>query len=183
MIEEKIKNLIRDALQNLNIEVTEISLEHPASLEMGDYSTNIALACAKALKTNPKELAEKIARELLRLNTDKYIEKIEVAGTGFINFFLSRKFFADSVEEMVNQGENVGKNNLLEGKKIMVEYTDPNPFKPTHISLIIRPGHNSTGMFQNSRNRFPDSISHQVADMERLERIRVGILNHYLFSL
>ena len=136
MIEEKIKKLIKDALENLDVEVTEIFLEHPASLLMGDYSTNIAMACAKALKANPKELAEKITKELLRLNNDKYIEKIE-ASAGFINFFLSRKFFADSVEKMLNQGYDVGANAVLSGKKIMIEYTDPNPFKPFHIGHLM----------------------------------------------
>ena len=136
MIEEKIKKLIKDALENLDVEVTEIFLEHPASLLMGDYSTNIAMACAKALKANPKELAEKITKELLRLNNDKYIEKIE-ASAGFINFFLSRKFFADSVEKMLNQGDDVGANAVLSGKKIMIEYTDPNPFKPFHIGHLM----------------------------------------------
>ncbi|TSC78065.1 MAG: arginyl-tRNA synthetase [Parcubacteria group bacterium Gr01-1014_24] len=134
-MQEKIKNLIRDALENLDIAVTEISLEHPSILEMGDYSTNIAMVCAKASKTNPKELADKIVAEMLRLNTDKYIEKIE-ASVGFINFFLSRKFFAGSIEEILNKGENVGANAVLSGKKIMIEYTDPNPFKPFHIGHL-----------------------------------------------
>jgi len=135
-MEERIKKLIQDALENLDVEVTEISLEHPADIKMGDYSTNVAMVCAKALKKFPNELAEKIVAEILRLNTDQYIEKIEVAGAGFINFYLSRKFFADRIEEILNQGENVGQNNFLEGKRIMIEYTDPNPFKVFHIGHL-----------------------------------------------
>ncbi|OGI86040.1 arginine--tRNA ligase [Candidatus Nomurabacteria bacterium RIFCSPLOWO2_01_FULL_41_12] len=135
-MQDKIKKLIRNALENLNVEVTEISLEHPGDLKMGDYSTNIAMVCAKALQANPKELAGKIVAEILRLNTDKYIEKIEASG-GFINFFLSRKFFSQSIEEILNKGENVGANAVLSGKKIMIEYTDPNPFKPLHIGHLM----------------------------------------------
>src|SRR3989338_11411033 len=136
-MEDKIKKLIRDALENLEIEVSDIVLEHPADLKMGDYSTNVAMAAAKSLKSEPKELAEKIVKQILRLNLDKYIEKVEVAGAGFINFHLSRKFFANSVEDIVNEGENVGKNEILKDKKIMIEYTDPNPFKPFHIGHLM----------------------------------------------
>jgi len=136
-MEQEIKNLIKDALKNLNIEVSNIVLEHPEDLNNGDYSTNVALAIAKSVERNPKELAEKIITEIIRLNLDKNIEKIEVAGNGFINFHLSRKFFANRVEEILNNPENFGKNNSLKGKKIMVEYTDPNPFKPFHIGHLM----------------------------------------------
>ncbi len=136
-MEIKIKKLIQDALQNLNIEASMITLEHPADLNMGDYSTNIALALAKKIGENPKDLASKIVVEIFRLNTDTYIEKVEVAGAGFINFYLSREFFAHTVEDILNKGYEVGKNETLQGQKIMVEYTDPNPFKPFHIGHLM----------------------------------------------
>lgn len=133
----EIKKLIKDALENLEIEVSDIVLEHPEDLKNGDYSTNIALAIAKSIKRNPRELAEKIVEQILRLNVDKNIEKVEVAGAGFINFHLSKKFFAKSVEDILNTADNFGKNDSLSGKKIMVEYTDPNPFKPFHIGHLM----------------------------------------------
>jgi len=136
-MEEKIKNLIKDALENLEIEVSDIALEHPENLKNGDYSTNVAMDIARSVKTSPKELSEKIIAEILRLNLDKNIEKVEIAGAGFINFYLSRKFFANSVEKILNKAENFGKNNLLERKKVMVEYTQPNPFKPFHIGHLM----------------------------------------------
>ncbi len=136
-METEIKNLIKGALENLRIEVSEISLEHPADLKMGDYSTNVAMALAKSLKINPRDLAQKIVAEILRLNRDKYIEKVEVAGAGFINFHLSRKFFAGSIEKILNQGEDAGKNTERAGQKIMLEFTAPNPFKPFHIGHLM----------------------------------------------
>jgi arginyl-tRNA synthetase len=136
-MENEIKNLIKDALLNLGIEDRNIVLEHPEDLKNGDYSTNVALAIAKSIERNPKELAEKIVKEISRLNVDKNIGKVEIAGVGFINFHLSRKFFAKSIEEIVNKGDGVGKSDLLAGKKIMVEYTDPNPFKPIHIGHLM----------------------------------------------
>lgn len=136
-MEKEIRNLIKDALANLNIEVSDILVEHPADLKMGDYSTNVAMAVAKNIGENPKSLAEKIVTEINRLNTNKNIEKVEVAGAGFINFYLSREFFAHSVEEILNKGMEVGKNETLLSQKIMVEYTDPNPFKPFHIGHLM----------------------------------------------
>ncbi|KKR69759.1 MAG: Arginine-tRNA ligase, partial [Parcubacteria group bacterium GW2011_GWF1_40_6] len=136
-MEQKIKNLIKDALKNLAIEVSDIALEHPEDLKNGDYSTNVALAISKLLNKNPKVLAEEIVFEINRLNVDKNIEKVEIAGVGFINFYLSRKFFTNSIEEILNKAENFGKNDLLKGKKMMVEYTQPNPFKPLHIGHLM----------------------------------------------
>lgn len=136
-MQEQIKNLIRDALVNLSVEVSDVVVEHPADLKMGEYSTNIALAIAKNIGENPKALADKIVIEINRLNNDKNIEKVEVAGAGFINFYLSREFFAHNIEEILNRGMDVGKNDFLHGQKIMVEYTDPNPFKPFHIGHLM----------------------------------------------
>ena len=139
LMKEKIENLIRETLENLNIDVDNISLEHPADLKMGDFSTNVAMALAKSLEINPKELAEKIV-DALKLGFKNYpkpsfLEKIE-AKNGFINFYLSQEFFVDSVKEIL-ENKNFGHSNLFIGKKIMVEYTDPNPFKPFHIGHLM----------------------------------------------
>lgn len=131
----EIRNLINEVLKSLDIEDTDFVVEHPEDLKNGDYSTNVAMVCAKSLKTNPKELAEKIKVELEK-KTLKEIEKITVAGAGFINFYLTPKFFSDSIEEILNT-KNLGENNLYSGKKVMVEYTDPNPFKPFHIGHLM----------------------------------------------
>ncbi len=134
-MEDILKNLIKEALENLGIEATEISLEHPADLSMGDYSTNIAMVLAKKNGMNPRELAEKIV-EKLNKKKPKGIERIE-AKNGFINFYLSKEFFTKSLEEILEKKENYGKNDFFSGKKIMVEYTDPNPFKPFHIGHLM----------------------------------------------
>jgi arginyl-tRNA synthetase len=138
-MQEKIKKLIDSALENLQIEVSDFAVEHPEDLDNGDYSTNVAMVSAKKLKTNPKELAEKIKNKIedqLDKNLPDEIEKIEVAGAGFINFYLSPKFFRGSIEDILNN-KNFAQNKTLSGKKIMVEYTDPNPFKPFHIGHLM----------------------------------------------
>lgn len=132
--DKKIRSSILGALESLGIEAREIHLEHPVDLNMGDTSTNVAMVYAKEKGLNPRNSAERIV-EKIRLPDE--IEKVEVAGPGFINFYPSRDFFAKSIEEILNKGENIGKNNLLSGQKIMIEYTDPNPFKPFHVGHLM----------------------------------------------
>ena len=139
-IKNKIENLIREALKKFGIEAKNISLEHPENFKNGDYSTNVAMVYAKELKKNRIDLAEEIIAELEILNIEgeiKVVENIEIAGPGFINFYLSQKFFAESIKEILKQKEDFGKNDLLSDKKIMVEYTQPNPFKPFHIGHLM----------------------------------------------
>ncbi len=135
-MKDQIEKLIGGALKTLDIEESNFSIEHPEDFKNGDYSTNVAMVCAKSLKTNPRELAEKIKVELEK-NLPKEISKVETAGPGFINFYLSREFFTDNVAEILNKKSDWGKNEILKGKKIMVEYTDPNPFKPFHIGHLM----------------------------------------------
>lgn len=149
-MQEKIKNLIKQALTNLEINSeVDFVVEHPADMSMGDYSTNVAMALAKSLKMNPKELAEKIVGELcvlLPLNKGEArrgsegreeIQKIESAGAGFINFYLSPNYFQNSITEILNLGEDYGKTDLYKGKKILVEHSSPNLFKPFHIGHVM----------------------------------------------
>ena len=137
IMQEKIKKLIVQTLKKLDLKEVDFVVEHPESFDNGDYSTNVVLVCAKKVGMNSKELAEKIVVELRVRQDLTQIKKIEVAGPGFINFYLSREFFADSIKEILGQKENFGKNNLLSGKKVMVEYTQPNPFKPFHIGHLM----------------------------------------------
>lgn len=136
MIQEKIKNLIIEALVSLDTDIKNVILEHPADFVMGDYSTNVAMMYGKELKTSPKELAEKIV-ETLRKTQGEFpeIQEIQVAGPGFINFYLSKGFFTGSIKEILKNKE-FGRNKRMAGQKIMIEYTDPNPFKPFHIGHI-----------------------------------------------
>lgn len=136
-MKEKIEKRIREILKNLEIaEDVSFSVEHPEDFKNGDYSANVAMVCAKQLKINPKELAEKIIEELNKEKI-KGVEKVEVAGAGFINLYLSREFFTESIKEILEKKEDWGKNEMLTGKKVMVEYTDPNPFKPFHIGHLM----------------------------------------------
>ena len=146
-MQEKIKKLIKISLKNLNIAEVDFVVEHPADMKMGDYSTNVAMVLAKGAKASParnatynvaggpKELAEKIAEVLRKIRGD-LLGRIEVADAGFINFHLSSEFFADSVKEAVKE-KKFGQSKSLKGQKIMVEHTDPNPFKEFHVGHLM----------------------------------------------
>jgi arginyl-tRNA synthetase len=154
-MQEKIQRIIKDALKNLGMSECDFGVEHPDDLKNGDYFTNVALICGKSEGGNPKEIAKKIVAELEK-NMPQKIEKMEVAGPGFINFYLSPEFFRKEVEEILNQGENAGGNKILSGKKIILDYTDPNPFKPFHI------GHLMTNAIGESLARIMEHCGAQV---------------------
>jgi arginyl-tRNA synthetase len=135
-VQETIRKSLEQSLKTLGITPGNFVVEHPGDIANGDYSTNVALAHSKELKTNPRELAEKIVGELLKLHIEN-LEKIEIAGPGFINFHLANTFFAESVTHILETENTWGNNTLSEGKKVMVEYTDPNPFKPFHIGHLM----------------------------------------------
>lgn len=126
-MKEIIENLIKEALKSLGIEAEKVLVEHPSDLSHGDYSTNAGIKYGHA-----EDLLQYIVA-----NKPKEIEKIELAGPGFINFHLSKEFFKKSIGEIVEKGSEFGKNKKLKGQKIMVEYTDPNVMKPFHIGHLM----------------------------------------------
>jgi len=130
-MKEIIKNRINEALNNLGIEDSNFIVEHPTDLKMGDYSTNVAMIYAKELKISPRDLAEKIKKELGK-NLPKEIEKIEVAGAGFINFYLSREFFTNSINRILKEKKIGVKIPALLGKKLWW-----NILNQTHLNHFI----------------------------------------------
>src|SRR3989338_8150520 len=117
----------------VSISANEVQLEHPAELKNGDYSTSVALKYTKEAGMPPRALAEKV---VAALGTIEGISKIEVAGAGFINFYLTQSALAEAVEK-ARADDTWGSGTLNAGKKIMVEYTDPNPFKEFHIGHLM----------------------------------------------
>jgi len=139
MIGQILENSIKEALTAIGVKdekIEKIELEHPEEFSNGDYSSNIAMVLAKKLAKNPRELAEKIV-EKINVNKPAEILKVEVAGPGFINFYLSAKFFEGETKEIVKLGKKFGQNKNLKNQKVVVEYTDPNPFKEFHIGHLM----------------------------------------------
>lgn len=136
MMKERLERDIRDALSTLGVDpALPFSVEYPSDLMHGDYATNAALIASRTTGKNPRVLGEEIAATLKAKN-DPDIAEISVAGPGFINFTLSSTFIARTIDEALKGGE-WGKNDELAGKKAIVEYTDPNPFKEFHIGHLM----------------------------------------------
>ncbi|MFA5888930.1 MAG: arginine--tRNA ligase [Candidatus Paceibacterota bacterium] len=132
ILEEELKTILR----NIGIQNPTITFDVPIHVELGDYSTNVAMAYAKQLGTKPVDLAEEIKKKL----TEKSIEnifKINVIAPGFLNFFFNENYFGGVVKEIILKKNKYGESDSLLGQKIMVEFTDPNPFKEFHIGHLM----------------------------------------------
>ena len=125
----KLNEALNNAVKALGIEDQKAKFEKPKYEGHGDRASSIAMKLAKTLKSNPRDIAKKIADNL----KSEYINKIEIAGAGFINVFLSGKFYADSVADILRQGENYGSVNLGNNRKVQVEFVSANPTGPLHI--------------------------------------------------
>ncbi|MBV5304935.1 MAG: arginine--tRNA ligase [Chlorobium sp.] len=108
-----------------------IQIEQPSDKKFGDFSTNIALLAAKECRRNPRELAQDIIKHL-QFQPDT-VAKIEVAGAGFINFYLAPVFIMRSVEKVLDDGDEYGKSNIGDGQTAIVEYVSANPTGPLTI--------------------------------------------------
>lgn len=138
MVNKWLYEEIFKALKALNLEVSEsdINLEHPSDVKLGDFSTNIAMVMAKKVGLNPKELAEQIKAQILEAKNPN-IKDVQVAGAGFINFYLSQEFFSHSLQTIFAKSDTFGQLSFLSGKRVMIEFTDPNPFKEFHIGHLM----------------------------------------------
>ncbi len=129
--------LLTQAAASLSADATQINivLERPKSAEHGDFSSNIAMQLAKPLRQNPRAIAEAL---IAALPKSEYIAKVEIAGAGFINFFLNAASQQTIVGEILNAGDAFGRNDSghdSNGKavKVQVEFVSANPTGPLHV--------------------------------------------------
>lgn len=106
-------------------------MEIPKDTANGDYTTTFCLAAAKALKKNPRQVAQ-ILMDHMDL-AGSYFTSVEMAGPGFLNFRLGDKWFRDTVACVEREGADYGCNDTLKGQKIMVEFVSANPTGPMHM--------------------------------------------------
>ncbi len=110
---------------------TQVEIEVPKDKNHGDFSTNIAMKLTKIMKNAPGKIAEAIVNNIVTDRT--YIEKVEIAGPGFINFYLSDNRLYDGLKEAVRLGDDFGKLTVGKGQKVMVEFVSANPTGPMHM--------------------------------------------------
>ena len=136
-MKEHISELIFAAVKKLQAEQTlptdiepRIAVDRTKDKSHGDWASNIALTLAKPAKSNPRELAQKI---VAALPTSEQVEKTEIAGPGFINFFINEASGYSVIKQILQQGTRFGESNVGASKKIQVEFVSANPTGPLHV--------------------------------------------------
>jgi arginyl-tRNA synthetase len=130
--------MIKEIIQKLVIEATSLNVidfqVEKTKSDFGDYAVNVAFVLAKKENRNPNDIAKELAIKLDEIKPNE-IERIEAVG-GYVNFFLGRQYLQESIAK-ISSDEKFGFNSILNGKTVMVEYTDPNPFKLFHIGHLM----------------------------------------------
>ena len=127
-----IKELIEKALDTLSISYDEstVSIEIPKIREQGDFSSNIAMKLSKELKDSPRNIAEKLV-EVLKDN--KELIKVDIAGPGFINFYLDNEYIFSGINKVIEEADNYGSSNIGNKKKVNIEFVSANPTGILHL--------------------------------------------------
>jgi arginyl-tRNA synthetase len=136
-MKHKLEYLLNHAVEALKAQgildrelAVQINLERARDAQHGDFATNLAMLLAKAAKTNPRQLAENI---IAAIPSDNLITKIEIAGPGFINFFINPDSQFQVVKQIHDAGPEFGLSTIGAGKKIQVEFVSANPTGPLHV--------------------------------------------------
>ncbi len=136
---ETAKALLVEAVQNAikkdklpNAQLSQFVIEMPADIKNGDLASNIAMVNAKTFSMAPQKIATAICEELNEVKKSIF-DKVEIAGPGFINFYLSHSFFSENILAVLEQKQNFGKINIGKAQKVNVEYVSANPTGPMHL--------------------------------------------------
>lgn len=136
-MKEQIQSLLQQALQATATKLgvaheagTDIQVEHTRDSNHGDFASNIAMANAKVFRSNPRKLAEEI---ISQIPTHEMIEKIDVAGPGFINFYVKSDSISQIIPRILTAGDQFGHSDVGQGQKVLVEFVSANPTGPLHI--------------------------------------------------
>ena len=130
-IKQALDAALKEGLLEAASEPADFSVSVPQNREHGDYAANAAMVWSKAFRMPPRKIAEILSEKFYFDGT--YIEKSEIAGPGFINFFLSDKYYADILADVDEKGKDYGKSDYGAGKRVLVEFVSANPTGPMHI--------------------------------------------------
>ena len=136
-MKQKLESLLQHAVESLKSEGIldqelnpQINIERARDTRHGDFATNLAMMLAKPAKTNPRQLAEKI---ISSLPDDSSVFKVEIAGPGFINFFINADEQFQIIKQIHDAGRQYGLSDIGAGKKVQVEFVSANPTGPLHV--------------------------------------------------
>ena len=134
-LKDNLRKEIKDAVLKCGYIQAEdefnIILENSKDVNHGDYSTNVAMQLTKLARKNPRMIAEELLSNFNNENAN--VEKVEIAGPGFINFFMNKNAFTKSIKNIIELGQEYGKSNSGNGLKYNVEYVSANPTGDLHL--------------------------------------------------
>ncbi len=136
-------------------ELPSFTIETPADRSHGDLASNAAMVSARAFHAAPRKIAEIITQNIDLSDTG--LERCEIAGPGFMNFFYHPSFYASVLKEIREQGENYGRSDYGQGKKVLVEFVSANPTGPMHV------GNSRGGALGDALASVLDAAGYQVA--------------------
>ena len=128
-IKNSVESAMNDGVFKSSENLPEINLEVPPKKEFGDFATNFAMQSAKIFRTSPKKIAEEIKSRI----KENWLEKIEIAGAGFMNFYLKPDVIYQELKNIYDAGENFGQLPPKNNKKIQIEYVSANPTGLLHV--------------------------------------------------
>ncbi len=129
-MKEQLKELLKQQMSTLSIDYpNDLVIEKCKDKNNGDYASNLAMKLASVLKKNPLEIANMLTRDI----HDEKILKIEVKAPGFINFFVTRDYLLENIDEVLEKKENYGKSNVGEHRKVNLEFVSANPTGILHL--------------------------------------------------
>lgn len=134
LLKSCITDAVNKAIENGALpqsEIPEFIIEQPADRKNGDFSSNIAMAGARAFHQAPRSIAQAICDNISL--DGSLIEKYEIAGPGFINFYMADDYYSEILKDVVESGDDYGKSDYGKGKRVLVEFVSANPTGPMHI--------------------------------------------------
>ena len=134
LLKSCITDAVNKAIENGALpqsEIPEFIIEQPADRKNGDFSSNIAMAGARAFHQAPRAIAQAICDNISL--DGSLIEKYEIAGPGFINFYMADDYYSEILKDVVESGDDYGKSDYGKGKRVLVEFVSANPTGPMHI--------------------------------------------------
>jgi len=132
---EKLKSILKEVISiKFPEEAEDLNVEYTKEDTHGDYATSIALKIASKVKANPREVAEELVKAIKKPD---FIEKMEIAGPGFINFYLSDEALEENIKEILKKGDEYGESKVGKKKTVIVEYSQPNIAKPLGVHHLL----------------------------------------------
>ena len=179
--EEKLKKIIDKALEKLNINTSYV-IEIPNDKKNGDFSTNVSLELTRILKKNPRLIAEEI---VTNIEENNIIDRIDIAGPGFINFYLKKNYILSGINEIIKENDNYGRSNIGNNKKINIEYVSANPTGILHVGTARGASYGdnlsrimSFAGFDVDREYYVNDGGNQIHNLGKSIKVRYENLNN-----